>query len=243
MIETRNDLSFLNDTEINYEVNNMLTPSDVSKLILNGDSFKIKVLQTKDKRNLIVNDRILKDLKIKNMSLKNISTNDIKKIAKYQKDEYKELSKLLSDIKGNVTLYIEVLNNSFKNSLEKEIINYVNKNNIQVLVGSGNKKVIKYFRKKAPSIIRGIIYRSLDDDNVGFFEKNRIKKVKIFAGTKPDFIDYDINNLNENTIELIRTKKCFILTNLVDTDAKLKKAKMFANGYTVKNNYFDREEN
>lgn len=238
MAEIKNNIDFMNNLEIIYDDKDLITKGDE----LNIKNLKIKVLLTKDNKVVIVNDLILKYYVDKKTKLKDI-TLDMLLSGNYDVcGKYVLLSELMNDYKGK-RLFIEVIGKSKKHLIEKEILDQLNKNEIPLIVTSSNKKVLKYFRKKKPNVIRGYHFEMLD----GMFDlsrrqKKRIVKLKVPFGVKADFVEYDINSITDYVKVLAQKKNIKIASYLIDTDAKYKKAKTFSYSYIVKNNYCDREE-
>lgn len=227
----------LKNIEINYDPNELVNKEKLQKFILNGSSYKIKTITTVDGKNVVVNDMILNHLKENKIELKTLTYDKLMSFNFYKQGDYITLMDLLKDAKGSIITYIEIVDNSKKNIKEKELLSTISTYGVNAVIVSNEKKVVKYIKKKAPNVIRGYKFKTFDENNeIGYFERNRIMKVKVPFGTKPDFIEYDINRIPN---EYINDK--FVVSSLIDTDSKLNKARVKSNAFIVKNNYSDRE--
>ena len=235
MEKQNNDVSFLKNIKIIYDKNNLVSQDMLSKYILDSTSFKVKVFSTMDGKTVLTNDLIIDSFKEKNIKLNKVTYDEYISKFDFKPNEYVLVKDLLKDTKGNVVTYIEVVNEGKKHNIERDLIEMIRAYGIKAVVVSKSENVIKYLKKKAPSIIRGISFNCIYDDKIGYFEKSKIKNVKFSKSIMPDIIDFDIKSLPNNNLKKYSDKGILISTNLIDTEAKMNKATLNADVYILNN--------
>lgn len=236
MHKINNNIDFLKNINIEYCPDKLISKSDLNKYILNGTAIKVKTISTCDGKNVIVNDRILKFLRDLKVDYKRLTLEQLNRYNIYKASDYVFISDLLKDAKSGIITYIEILDESYKNQKEKEIVNLITTLGLNSIISSPNKKVMKFVKKKAPNVVRGYKFESYDNDDLKLSrsEIKKIKNVKVPFGIKPDFIEYDINLMPNEKLKGMKT-----ISYLIDTDAKLNKASVYSFARLVKNSYME----
>ena len=117
------------------------------------------------------------------------------------------LKDVLSTINGKVPLLIETKVIKFDGKLEANILKQLNSYKGEVLVQSFNPLSIRWFKKNAPSISRGLLINDIADYKVLNLRSMMLKTILIDLFLKSNFISHNIAFLPNKYISFKRRKK------------------------------------
>ena len=169
----------------------------------------------KDNTIVVYHDHNLKRLYKKDIPIKEL---DYKKLSKLTDNEVPTLEDVLNLVNGKVPILIEIKKNVKKYTLEKELVDLLDKYNGEYAIQSFNVKSIRWLKNNRPDIKRGLLLHK------------RLKFIDLFTinlnirKTKPDFISVNFKFLGKRIIKKYRGKiKVFSWT--IKTDDNYNKYK------------------
>ena len=137
----------------------------------------------------------------------------------------------------------ELLNTGKRMNGISQLANFINTYGVNALVSSEIDKNIKYLAKKNPNIRRGIKFASLDtDEKIKGSIKKKVNKIKFAKKANPDFIEFDINTLPNEILDNKRAEGMLIISSVINTDAKLNKAKVYTDSFVLGRRYLEEAE-
>ena len=95
--------------------------------------------------------------------------------------------------------------------LEEKVIDLLKGYNGRYVVVCFNPMTLRYFRKKAPHIIRGQLSYSYKKSKYNFALKYILSHMLLNFLSKPHFISYGIDGYNKKLLEKYRKKGYFII--------------------------------
>lgn len=136
--------------------------------------------------------------------IKELSYEDIRKIRLLGTENFiPKLSEVLDLVKGRVPLLIELKYDVKVGRLEKKVVELLENYEGNYAIQSFQPLTIRWFYKNKPTIVRGQLY---SDNKIGYVIKNFIFN----RIGKPDFISYNIKDLNRARTKKIRKKKLLL---------------------------------
>lgn len=191
------------------------------KLALNKNYIiEIDVHITKDNQIIVFHDyttkRLLKkDLTVEDITYEGINNQDIFHIP--------TLKEVLDLVDGKVPLLIEIKQLRKVGHLEEELMNILNNYKGEYAIQSFNPKVLLWFKKHYPSILRGQL--SFSFKRTKFFKIKKIFLKSMFLNflTKPNFISYKYNELSERKLKKLKKKNIKVLGWTVKSKKDFKK--------------------
>ena len=179
------------------------------KLALDKDYIiEIDVHLTKDNKIIVYHDyntkRLLnKDQIVEDITYKEINNQDIFHVP--------TLKEVLDLVKGKVPLLIEVKQLRKVGNLEQELMNILDNYNGEYAIQSFNPKVLLWFKKHYPNILRGQLSYSYKRNKFFKIKKLFLKNMFLNIFTKPNFISYKYNELSERKLKKLKKKNIKVL--------------------------------
>lgn len=196
-----------------------------SKAKENNYAIELDVRLTSDKKIVVFHDDNLFRMTGENKEIKRCTLEEIKKLRLGKSNEkIPTLKEVLNLVNGEVPLLIEVKNDSIDISLEELLIKELDDYKGKYLIESFNPLSILYIKKKCKKIDVGLLITGNDD----FFEK--IYKGVILKIVNPEFVAYDIFNLNEEKYNYFNVKKMYIFAWTIKTKEEYIKSKKCSDG-------------
>lgn len=128
---------------------------------------------------------------------------------------------VLARINGQVPLMIELKNKGQVGRLEKETYRRLKEYPGEYVIQSFNPFSVGWFAENAPEVIRGQLSGSYKDEDLSFIKKFILKNLLLNRVSKPDFINYEIEYLDNWMLQ--KMKKRIPVFGWTAKDAKMYK--------------------
>lgn len=168
------------------------------------------------------NDKVVSKCKlneIKNLSL--LNTSELIPI----------FAELLEEIDGRIPLLIEIKNFSRPGIFEETVLQNLQNYSGEYALQSFNPLTVRWLKLNAPKVLRGQISSRFKEMPVPLHYKYMLRNLTLNFTAKPDFINYNIDDLPYLPVELYRNYGMPILAWTVKTKAQLKKAKELCDNF------------
>ena len=169
----------------------------------NNYPIELDVQQIADGTVVVFHDETLQRLTGKHGYVKNIkSSNDLKgyKLNK-TKDCIPTFEQVLSVVKGQVPILIEIKNNGKVGKLEQTLIDMLNNYKGEYAIMSFNPFVLAYFKNNAPHILRGQLSCSFKNEKLAWFKKVLLRRLALHRIASFNFIAYEATALPYNRLK------------------------------------------
>lgn len=173
----------------NYKENSLNAFKDCLK---SNNIIELDVHLTNEGELVIIHDNNLKRVYNSNIEVKNLTKKDI---VKYNIPTLKEV---LSLVNGKNPLIIEIKKEG-NEKVEENVLNLLKDYKGKYVIKSFNINTIKWFKKNAPSIIRGVLF--------SYKKFSFTKFIYSIIVCRPDFISVDYKLLNNKLIKNFRKKR------------------------------------
>lgn len=160
---------------------------------------------TKDGKVIVFHDDNLKRLTGLNKNIKETSFNEIKRFKFIP-----EFSKVLEKVDGKVPILIELKTDNKVGVLENKVMGILKNYKGEYAIQSFNPFSLLWFKKHYPNIIRGQLVSKFKNEKMNKIKKIILKNMFFNFITNPDFISYNIEDLNIHEVLKIKKRK-FIL--------------------------------
>ncbi len=163
----------------------------------NNIAIELDVHLIKDENIVVVHDSNLKNVGNIDITVENMTLEEIKKIKLFgTENKIPTFFEVLKVIDGKVPLIIEIKNSGKCGKLEEKLYEMLKNYNGKYLIESFNPLSLLWFKKNANNVLRGQLSAKKIDSISSFLNFFLSKMVFNFL-TKPDFIAYNISDLNE----------------------------------------------
>lgn len=189
--------------------------------VKDGLGIELDVRLTKDNKVIVFHDKSLK--RIFNID-KCVESTLYEELLEHSNGKIPLLEDVLELVNDRVGVMVEI-KSSKGTRLEKEVIEILNNYKGRYVIVSFNPLTLRYFRKKAPSIIRGQLACSFKNNKYSKLKKLVLGKMLLNVFSKPHFISYGIEDCNYKLLDKYRKKGYFIVGwtyNNVKNELKLK---------------------
>ena len=116
------------------------------------------------------------------------------------------LKEVLDQVKGQVPLLIEIKTSQNTGELEQKLMNLLKKYKGQYAIQSFNPKVLYWFKKNHPNILRGQLSKKYKKEKLSSLKKFILSNMLLNIITKPHFISYKYNELSPAQINKYKKK-------------------------------------
>ncbi len=194
---------------------------DAIKLALDKEYIiEIDVHLTKDNIVIVYHDYNTKRLLNKDQVVEDITYEEINNQDFFHVPTLKEVLNL---VKGKVPLLIELKQLRKVGKLEQELMNILETYNGEYAIQSFNPKVLLWFKKHYPNVLRGQLSYSYKRNKFFKIKKLFLKSMFLNFLTKPNFISYKYNELSERKINKLKKKNIKLLGWTVKSKKEFKK--------------------
>ncbi len=197
----QNSINFLTDKYIAHrgyhdEQNPENTLGAFKRAVENGYAIELDVQLLKDGTVVVVHDTKLSRLCGEDKYVSNCTYDEIKDL-KVLGSEYfiPTLKEVLDLVDSKTPLLIEVKNTLKAGDLESKTYEILKNYKGEFAVQSFNPYSLAWFKTNAPDIPRGQLSSFFKGENLSFFKKLLLKKLRLNKVSCPDFISYNAENL------------------------------------------------
>lgn len=120
------------------------------------------------------------------------------------------LEEVLELVDGKVPLLIEIKQFNKIGRLESKFMDIIQKYKGEYAIQSFNPKVLLWFKKHYPCILRGQLSSKYENKKLPYIKKFILKNMLFNIITKPNFISYKYNELSLKQIKKYKKKNIFI---------------------------------
>ena len=169
---------------------------------------EIDVHITKDNQIIVFHDyntkRLLNmDLVVEDITYKDINNQNIFHVP--------TLKEVLDLVDGKVPLLIELKQRRKVGKLEQELMSMLNEYKGEYAIQSFNPKVLLWFKKHYPNILRGQLSYSYKRNKLFKIKKLFLRNMFTNFFTKPNFISYKYDELSEKKLKKLKKKSIKVL--------------------------------
>lgn len=187
---------------------------------------------TKDEKLIVFHDENFERMNGYKADVNVTSWDDIKELKLRGTNEKIPLFKdVLELVRNRVPLLIELKNfgraGKFEQIVKETLKNYDGEYAIQ----SFNPLSIRWLKINAPEILRGQIASRFKDEQIPRHYKYLLKNLTFNLSTKPDFINYNIDDLPYLPVGLLRKQGIPVLGWTVKNESQLRKAKQLCDNF------------
>ena len=193
------------------------------KALEKGYSIELDIHATKDGVVLAFHDFNLKRLCGVDLNLSDVTYEDIKNLTLHQTHEKITLLKdVLNLVNGKVPLLIEFKPHGDIKLLCESFMKTIEGYQGAFAIFSFHPKVVGWFKKHHPEIIRGQIAEYFKDNHeMGWFSKYLLKSMFFNHFTKPDFVSYGIKDLPNRYLDRLYKKGMTVISYAAKTQQEL----------------------
>lgn len=164
----------------------------------NSCPVELDVHQISDGTIVVFHDSSLQRVTGKDGYLKNLKKEELENYHIFgTKNTIPTLEQVLELINGQVPILIEIKNSTGKvGQLEKALWNILKKYKGEYAIQSFNPFTLEWFKKNAPTVIRGQLSSYFKGENLSFFKKLTLKRMMFNRKvSEPHFISYEAKTL------------------------------------------------
>lgn len=186
---------------------------------------------------VVFHDANLKRVTGTDKLIETLTSSELSSIKLWDNQSIPMLDEVLKEIDGAVPILIELKpENGFQKKDIKPLLEILkNYNHIdKIAIQTFNPLIIRQIKKQTTDYSVGL----LSSYNLGKMSKIKnyiAKSMLLFGYSKADFVSYDINFLPNKYVTKIRKKRKKVLSWVVNTEEKLKKAQKFADNIIFEN--------
>lgn len=198
---------------------------------------------TQDEKIIVFHDDNLLRMTGNDKPVSNTAWNEIKNYRLTDTQEKIPLfAEFLEFINGKVPVLVEIKNFGKPGIFERELKQTLQNYKGEFAVQSFNPLSIKWFRKNAPGLTLGQIASKFREDNIPLHYKFLLKNLVFNPVTKPDFINYHIDDLPYLPVMFYRKVGISLLGWTIKKEEQLTKAKNICDNFVFENIPVDKIE-
>lgn len=189
-----------------------------------GYIIELDIRLTKDKKIVVFHDnntkRLTKQNKIiEESTYQELNSQDILHIP--------VLEEVLSLVAGKVPLLIEIKPSTKAGEIEELAMKYLNKYKGKFAIQSFSPRVLYWFRRNYPNILRGQLSQKYKKQKLSSAYKFVLSNMLLNTITKPNFISYKYNELSPNKINKYKKKKIRVIGWTITNEREFKHYKKY----------------
>jgi len=166
------------------------------RAIEHGYSIELDVQLLSDGNVVVIHDNKLSRLCGVDKYLSNCTYNDIKDLKILNSTFYiPTLKEVLDFVDGKTPLLIEIKNTLKVGELESKTYELLKNYSGEFAIQSFNPFSLQWFKINAPNIIRGQLSSFFKGEDLSWFKKSLLKRLKLNKISSPHFISYNAENL------------------------------------------------
>ena len=144
----------------------------------NGYNIELDVQLIADGTVVVFHDATLNRMTGKDANLKSLNKTDLKKMTlKNSKETIPTFEEVLNLVAGKTPIIIEIKNQNRVGELEQKVIELLQNYQGEYAIASFNPRVLAYFKKHAPKILRGQLSGSFSWTKMNFIKKWLLKSM------------------------------------------------------------------
>ena len=202
------------------------TRKSFNEAIKHGFAIEIDTNILNDGTVVVFHDKNLKRLVGIDRFLKDVSYDEIKDLIITNTNEtIPTLTEVLMLIGGQVPLMIEIKPFGDKKKHAKIVLEALKNYPYEVAVQSYDPSIVYWFKRHAPSYIRGQISEYFTDSKMLNISRKVLRRMIFNFLTKPDFINYRLEDMPNKYIEKARKKGILVLAYAARSEKALRYAK------------------
>ena len=176
--------------------------------IKKGYAIELDVRMTKDKQIVVFHDNNTKRLTKKDLI---VEENTYQELNNQNILHIPLLTEVLELVKGKVPLLIEIKPTKKDYELSTNLMTILNNYEGKYAIQSFNPKVLYWFRKNYPQILRGQLSMKYTKHKISSIKKYILSKMLFNKITKPNFISYKYNELNIEQIKKYKKQNIYVI--------------------------------
>lgn len=203
-------------------------------------AIELDVRKTLDNILVVCHDDNLKRITGKDISIKNSNFEDIKNLTFINSNEkIPTFEDVINLIDGKTEILIEIKNESvFDRTIDILIYEKLKNYKGDYAIESFNPNTVKWYKKNAPSVLRGQLSSFFNDSNKkDFFKEHFLKPMKFNKSNKPDFIAYNVEDLPNEYIHNKTNKNIPLIAWTVTSQEQFNSIKDIASNIIFENFY------
>lgn len=156
---------------------------------------------------IVFHDSHLKRMTGYDKALKDVTYQEVKALVlKESQEKIPSFKEFLDFIDGQVPLMIEFKNEGTNNLMEKKAYELLKSYRGDYVIQSFNPKSLYWFKRNASHIVRGQLSYSYKSSKYSFLSRWLLKHTLFNSLTKPDYIIYDIKDLEGPIINRLKKR-------------------------------------
>ena len=202
------------------------------KALEKGLPIELDIHLTGDEELIVFHDDNFKRMTGNNKNVYSTAWNEIKEYTILETNEKVPLfNQVLELIDGKVPLLIETKNFSKPGLLEQKLYETLKVYKGEYALQSFNPFSISWFRHNMPGIRRGQLAGKFKDDEIPFYFRVILKNLMLNVKTRPDFINYNIDDLPYLPVQFFHKTGIPLLSWTVGSNEQLAKAKAICDNF------------
>lgn len=180
---------------------------------------ELDIRLTKDKQIIVFHDNNTKRITKQN---KIVEKNTYKELNNQDIIHIPLLSEVLKLVNGKVPLLIEIKPYEKSGVLESKLMQLLNNYKGEYAIQSFSPKVLYWFKKNYPNILRGQLAHKYTKQKLSSVKKFILSNMLLNTITKPHFISYKYNELSPTQIKKCKKKKIHVIGWTITNEREFK---------------------
>ena len=192
-----------------------------------GYTIELDVQFTKDKELIVFHDDDLSRLTNDNRKVKDVNYQELKNLKLENTDEkIPTLKEVVEMVDNQVPLIIEIKDGEDIIGLSEKTYNIMKNYKGRYAIQSFNPFILEWFKNNASEVIRGQLSGTFREDveSLKFYEKFVLKNLLLNFKSKPNFIAYELDGVNNLSVKLLKGRNYPIISWTIDNEEDMKKA-------------------
>ena len=180
---------------------------------------ELDIRLTKDHQIVVFHDQNTKRLTKQN---KIIEENTYQELNQQNILHIPLLQEVLTLVKGKVPLLIELKPTTNNEQLAIALMKLLTKYPGEYAIQSFNPKILYWFKKNYPNVLRGQLAKQYNKDNLSSLKKFILSNMLLNIITKPNFISYKYNQLSPTKIAKYKKKNIRVIGWTITNEREFK---------------------
>ena len=192
-----------------------------------GYTIELDVQFTKDKELIVFHDDDLSRLTNDNRKVKDVNYQELKNLKLENTDEkMPTLKEVVEMVDNQVPLIIEIKDGEDIIGLSEKTYNIMKNYKGRYAIQSFNPFILEWFKNNASEVIRGQLSGTFREDaeSLKFYEKFVLKNLLLNFKSKPNFIAYELDGVNNLSVKLLKGRNYPIISWTIENEEDMKKA-------------------
>ena len=228
----KKDISWLIETPIAHRgLDNGNIPENSMEAFKNavdkGYAIELDVQLTKDKQLVVFHDDNLSRLTNDTRDVKDVNYEELKDLKLENTDQIiPTLKEVIELVDGQVPLIVEIKDGEDTKKLAEETYNIMKDYKGKYAIQSFNPFIVEWFKNNARDVIRGQLSATFtsDSDDLKFYEKFALRNLLLNFKSKPNFIAYELDGLNNFSLKLLKSRRYPIIAWTIENKGDMEKA-------------------